>query len=481
MTKSFIKNKSAINMTVVGFGQAGSRIADNFASYKDENGKSIYNCLALNSNDGDLKGLKHIQANNTASLELGGLGKNPQKAMQILEENENAKEKLKDFITKQVRIEDDLVLFCAGLGGGTGTSTIVKAIEEFYDHYNKPLITQILKKIIEKVSKEEYIKNKNHYNKQAVLLAEEKSVKIGIIATLPLRADGPDVLRQVNDFSQRIWKLANDRTKGISFVTFPDNQFFYDKLKQTPQNRIGDIDNYRDFANNEICSVLHEWNTATTGGGTEVTFDSQDFRRAVLEGNGCLVLNRNSKPMKEVSNGNVIKDMLVSSIDGSSLHSPIEIVQKNESGNIEYAKVHHLGLLAILDRNDGYGSSFIDDARVEIVDNPEFAMTGSIFSGYLEGKNDHSVSVYSLYKTSGLPERLSKGLVNEFEEYQQKQKEIKFSQSNIEQIEIEDIDDDIAFDIDLAELGIEEEKTDTIKEKNKEFDLSDLDLSNIKF
>ena len=47
MAKSFIKNKPAINMTVVGFGQAGSRIADNFAAYKDEAGNGIYNCLSI--------------------------------------------------------------------------------------------------------------------------------------------------------------------------------------------------------------------------------------------------------------------------------------------------------------------------------------------------------------------------------------------------------------------------------------------------
>ena len=39
-------------------------------------------------------------------------------------------------------LNDELVLFFAGLGGGTGTSTIVKAIEEFYDYNNKPLIQQ---------------------------------------------------------------------------------------------------------------------------------------------------------------------------------------------------------------------------------------------------------------------------------------------------------------------------------------------------
>ena len=87
MAKSFTKNAPAINMTMVGFGQAGTRMADEFAKFKKEDGQSVYNCLALNSNDGDLDGLVHIPFRNRVSLELGGLGKNPEVAMSILEEN----------------------------------------------------------------------------------------------------------------------------------------------------------------------------------------------------------------------------------------------------------------------------------------------------------------------------------------------------------------------------------------------------------
>ncbi|RKJ73680.1 cell division protein FtsZ, partial [Butyricicoccus sp. 1XD8-22] len=86
MAKSFILNQPAVNFTVVGFGQAGSRIADQFARFKDTDGKQIYNCLALNSNDGDLKDLRFIPTDNRISLGLGGLGKNPEKAMKILDE-----------------------------------------------------------------------------------------------------------------------------------------------------------------------------------------------------------------------------------------------------------------------------------------------------------------------------------------------------------------------------------------------------------
>ena len=62
MAKSFTNNEPAINMTMVGFGQAGTRMVDVFAKYKKTDGQSVYNCLALNSNDGDLEGLKNVPA-----------------------------------------------------------------------------------------------------------------------------------------------------------------------------------------------------------------------------------------------------------------------------------------------------------------------------------------------------------------------------------------------------------------------------------
>ena len=70
MAKSFTKNEIAVNMTMVGFGQAGTRMADEFAKIKNANGQSVYNCLALNSNDGDLDGLEHIPSVNKVSLQF---------------------------------------------------------------------------------------------------------------------------------------------------------------------------------------------------------------------------------------------------------------------------------------------------------------------------------------------------------------------------------------------------------------------------
>jgi tubulin-like protein CetZ len=484
MPKFYKTNKPAINMSLVGFGQAGTRMVDKFAHLKDEEGKSIYNCLALNSNEGDLKGLKDIPVSNQVSLDLGGLGKNPTKALEILEENQDAKEKLKEFIQNRIRPDDQLVVFFAGLGGGTGTSTIIKAIEEFYDHHSKPLIKKELEKIQKNTPPSEFKTNIKKYFKQATKIAEEKMVKIGVVAALPLRADGPDALKQVNDFAQRIWKLANDRTKGIAFVMFPDNQYLYDEFNKLAENK-KPAENFRDYANLEIRNMLHELNTATTGGGTEVTFDSADFRRVILEGNGCLVLSKLTKDSNTVKNGHDVKHMFLKAMENSSLHQPIELVQTKEDGQKALANIHHIGLLAILDEKKSVGSSFIDDARIEITESESFSISGTVFTGYLEEKNQNDSTVYIFYKTSGLPLRLAKGLVEEYQEYKKRQSSLSFTTTTIASIEDHDDDDDFG-DIDLAEFGFEEIASGTENSKNNtedddedELDLNKLDFSSL--
>lgn len=254
MAKKFLKNEVAVKMTMVGFGQAGTRMVDKFAEYKHTDGTAVYNCLALNSNDGDLAELKNVPKSNQVSLKLGGLGKNPERAVKVLESNEEAKDKLKEFITERVRPTDELVLFFAGLGGGTGTSTIIQAIEEFSAFHNKPVIAEELKSMAMKIPREELIKNQQKYARIAFNNAIERKdfIKMGIVVTLPVRADGPDVLRQVNKFSQEIWKLANDPAKGVAFVVFADNQHFYDEFKGLNENEKKALETHETMQTNAL-------------------------------------------------------------------------------------------------------------------------------------------------------------------------------------------------------------------------------------
>ncbi len=470
----FNNNYPSINMTVVGFGQAGTRMADRFAEVKDNDNNFVYNPLALNSNDGDLQGLKYVPKENRISLKLGGLGKNPEKAVSILEDNQEAREKLKGFVRDRVRPKDDLVLFFAGLGGGTGTSTIVKAVEEYVEHYNKPIILEELQKV---KNTDLFKENPKKAQTYAIKKAEERFKKIGIVVTLPVRSDGPDVLRQVNDFTNRLWKLSKNRANGIAFISFADNQYFYDTWKEDESIR-NKFENYRDYANDEIFSSLHEVNIATNSGNTDVIMDRQDFRRIVLEGTGCFVIGKMIKDNHSITNSQDLKEMFIKSSKNSRLHDPINLEEKDDQGNTTFSKVFHVGLLAVVDKaiTNKLGSSFLDEAKEEITEG--LPLQGTVFTGYLDGKTGYNATVYTFYKTHGLPNRLSQGLVDEFNEFRRKQKAVKFKSDSIDQIAATNDDDDIEFD--LAGFGLDtEEFNPSANKEQEEQDLENLDLSDI--
>lgn len=478
MAKNFIHtNKPALEISMVGFGQAGSRIVDVLAKYQT-NGSQTYNCLALNSNTGDLKGLAYIDPKNRISLDIGGMGKNPEKAIKLLNSDANAIKIMNDFISKKMRTEDDLTIFFAGLGGGTGTATIVKAISDFHDYHNKPKIQKVLEAMIKKIGRDEYEKNKNSFHKKAFQIAEENFLKLGVVACLPLREDGSDVLRQVNKFAQEIWKLGNDVTKSVAFVCFPDNQFFLDEFAKLPAEEKKRLDNYRDYANEEIAQTIHEINVCANIGGTSVVFDSQDLKRAWTEHKGCLILSRHEVSVNALKDSDDITRLFTESLTKSNLHGRVNLITSGE----KVSKVHHVGLLGVIDKSEesekfGRGS-FIDNAAERVHDVLSISGSSSVFRGYINEDNSNNVTVYSFYKAEVLPERLETGLVQEHEEYIKNNSELKFAEVKIKTIEYNstsDADEYADLGINLFEDESPKKEEKTVEEKLEDFDFTFLD------
>ncbi len=137
--------------------------------------------------------------------------------------------------------------------------------------------------------------------------------------------------------------------------------------------------------------------------------------------------------MNQIENSHAIIEMFQESLRGSSFHPPIDLMKKNDDGSVEASKVHHFGMLAILDEQKNINDSFMDDAKVEVSNN--LPINGTVFNGYLVSKNDFLGSVYTFYKTDALPSRLSKGLVEEFNEFKERQSQIQYKKSQISTIE----------------------------------------------
>ncbi|MEX3623642.1 cell division protein FtsZ [Viridibacillus arvi] len=434
-------------------------MVDVFASFKTTDGQPCYKTYGLNSNRNDFMELKNIPQGNLVSLDLNGFGKDPSEAIDILSMHEPSQHKISNLVDAFYNKEDDLIVFCAAMGGGTGTSTVVKTLETYIEKHVNPQIDFVLNKMLEreKISQEQFnslpLDQKNIARVRAMDTAYKlnRIKKVGIIATIPVRSDGPNTLEQVNKFTNYLWQLAKNPLKGIAFITFPDNQKFYDdwyKSKDVLKQK-----NYRDFANVQTAEVIHELNLGTNMGGTDVTFDPKDFRKVILEGEGCLNINRLSVNSSKITSSRDMYELLNTSFRGSLLHAPIVLqeLDDEESQQLVHQKVFNVGLLSVTnDDLKDIGSSYLDEVKETISSN--LYLNGSIFTGNVNlSKTAFQTVAYTFYKTLGLPERLSKGLVEELNQYREQKGSVQFKTDNIQ--EAAAISNDRNFD-DIKEVSL---------------------------
>lgn len=419
-------SEPALKTTFVGFGQGGCRMVDIFASFKNVNGQPYYSTFGLNSTRNDFMELKHIPENNLLSLDLNGFGKDPIEAIDVLGMHEPSINKINQFAEDIFNKEDDVVVFCTTLGGGTGTSTIIKTVEAYIAKHITPNIDKMLGKMLERegITLEQFANSSKDIQLKTRIQALETCYrfghikKIGIIAALPVRSDGPRTLKYVNQFANYLWNLSKNPLKGIAFICFPDNQKFYDDWSKDKEKNMQK--NYRDYANVQTAEVFHELNLGTNMGGTDVTFDPKDFRKVMLEGQGCLNINRVAKNVNQITSGKDMYELLSDAFNGSLLHDPIRLQSVDEeTSKIVHQKVFNVGLLAVTNNDiKNVGSAFLDEVKEKIA--TEIFVNGSIFTGNVQmNRTSFQAVAYAFYKSQGLPERLSTGLVNELEKYRE--------------------------------------------------------------
>ncbi|WP_420907268.1 cell division protein FtsZ [Virgibacillus halodenitrificans] len=440
-------SQPALNISFVGFGQGGSRMVDVFASFKSTDGKPYYKTYGLNSNKNDFMELKNIPQDNLVSLDLNGFGKDPSEAIDIINMHDESLKKIDNLVERIHNKDDDLIVFCATLGGGTGTSTIIKTLEAYIKKYVDPEINQVLESMLEKqnITPEQFMKLPDDKKKLAKVKAVELAYKlnrikkVGIIAALPVRSDGPNTLSQVNKFTNYLWTLSKNPLKAIAFISFPDNQKFYDdwvKNKDVLKEK-----NYRDYANVQVAEVFHELNLGTNMGGTDVTFDPKDFRKVMLEGEGCLNINRTNVNSSKVNSSNDMYELLSETFQGSLLHDSIVLQEMDqESKELVHQKVFNVGLLTVTnDELKDISSSYLDEVKESLSTN--LYLNGSVFTGHVNvSRTSYKAVAYTFYKTHGLPARLSKGLVEELTEFRQRKGAVKFKTDSIEKANEESID-----------------------------------------
>jgi cell division GTPase FtsZ len=224
----------------LGLGMGGCSIAAACADIEmaKKNLKYPYTSLLINTNKVDLD---KVEAKNSLieKMVIGdgkGAGRDLTVGEEIFKEN-------KEHILKKVKTQfegSDFIWIVAGLGGGTGTGSIIQAAELLY---------------------------RNGFQK-----------RFGLILTLPRKNEGRTVLSNALERLQTITKLMSTALGSIIVV---DNQKLYDYYTEFQPN--ASVSDYLKFSNQYVAETLHELNivTASFKPYGEYHFDSSEFENLI--------------------------------------------------------------------------------------------------------------------------------------------------------------------------------------------------------
>lgn len=223
----------------LGLGMGGTSIASACADIQTsiQNNRYPYTSLLINTNKIDLEKVEQNNPN-TKKLIIGdgrGAGRQIKSGEKMFQESN---EEIIDHVKKQFE-DRDFVWVVAGLGGGTGTGSVIEAI---------------------KVIMQNGFKN-----------------KFGLILTLPRVNEGQTVLSNALERLERIHKAMS----GLGSIILVDNQKLYDYFKEhKPSSSIGE---YLQFSNQFVAETLHELNVVTSSFKPvgENHFDSSEFENLV--------------------------------------------------------------------------------------------------------------------------------------------------------------------------------------------------------
>lgn len=239
---SIIKNediKLSVRFGFLGLGMGGSSIAAACSeiSTNKTNDRYPYTSLLVNTNTVDLE---KIDSKNpyTTKLVIGngeGAGRNIEVGEKMFVADEK---KVLTAINNQFK-STDFVWIVAGLGGGTGTGSVIQAIR--------------------------------------LLMTNGFSKRFGLILTLPRTNEGSTVL---DNALQRL-QMINNAMNGLGSIILVDNQKLYDYFTEHKEN--ASIAEYLDFSNRFVAETLHEMNVITSSFKPfgDNHFDSSEFKNLI--------------------------------------------------------------------------------------------------------------------------------------------------------------------------------------------------------
>lgn len=264
MTNNIINKKQldvSLKFGVLALGMGGCSVGCEIGNIKLGDDYP-YKALLINSNIQDFRKLDIKNPNTTKKIELKGFEEGAGRDIKV---GEKAFEANKQEILEQVHKEfndRDFVWIVAGLGGGTGSGSVISAIKLLFDNGFKR--------------------------------------KLGLILTMPMDDEGGQVVANAIYQFQKITKAS----KALGSIIVVDNQKIYNDYQK---DRAGDSTNHAEFlkfCNKYVADILHEMNVVTknyTPLGRD-NFDVSEFRRMLAQPGFLTLVRKEFEKPTDISN-----------------------------------------------------------------------------------------------------------------------------------------------------------------------------------
>ncbi|EEM85999.1 plasmid replication protein RepX [Bacillus thuringiensis serovar pingluonsis] len=223
----------------LGLGMGGCAIAAECANKETQikNNKYPYRAILVNTNSQDFNKIEIKNQGNVRKIQLEGYEQGAARNPQVGEEA-FVKHETKIFEAVKQEFEDrDFIWITCGLGGGTGTGALLKAIEMLYEH---------------------------DYN-------------FGLLLTLPRDAEALKVLENA---TSRIRSIAMNQ-EAFGSIVLIDNAKLYRKFEE--ENPSALANEYTSYSNKYIADALHEINLVTSSFTpfSDTHFDASEFAQVI--------------------------------------------------------------------------------------------------------------------------------------------------------------------------------------------------------
>lgn len=332
----------AVRYGIFGAGQGGSRLAEQFYQFG-------YKVCVANTSQQDLHYVNLPKENKLlVGSTFGGAGKDVEIGEAAFRESEAEVKELLGRIFGEGAKDVDSFILCTGLGGGTGTSSIIPMIE----------------------------------------VLSEFGLPITVLCTLPTSSEGTVTKSNAIAALDKLGKLS--ASKIIAGLIVIDNSRIEDIYSNVS------LGGFYKVANFDIASIFNTFNTLSSLPSNYVSLDPTDFLRIMTSGN-CTVFGKVSVPLS-IEDGQVnlneddLAQTLLQSVTEGLLAKGFDVKETVRGG------VYILGKASVLNQIPAETFSY---AFASLNDELNKA---DIFRGvYNDERLNDQLQVYILLSGLGLP------------------------------------------------------------------------------